>query len=133
MFDLAALEAAGFTKTLSDEEWQQLQDSLRDQYARPGATVGEFAGGNVRVDYVLQSGAVRIFTEQNTQEQSPFGISTTVHYPEIVVVENLDDGRRVACDAHNTALILELATQLKEPQRRAFGREALNSNTRPGV
>lgn len=119
MFDLTALEGAGFNKTLTTEEWEQLQGQVAARYARAGtgSVEAQVAGGNVVVDYVLERGNIRVSTEQNTQDQAPFGISMTVHYPQVAVIENVDDGRRVSCDAGDTALILLLADEIATPIR----------------
>ena len=117
MFDLAALEGAGFEKQYSLEEWEELQASVNARYQRraAGADVREERpGSHVTVNYVLQRGDVRVSTEQNTQDQAPYGIQTTVQYPEIAIIENVTDMRRVTCDARDTQLILALADQLAE-------------------
>lgn len=106
MFDLAALEAAGFEKTLSDEEWVDAQAAFNSLYGREGVTV----------NYVLLRGEIRLVTEQNTQEQEQFGVQTTVQYPEVAVLEHVNiPTRRVAVDASNTALILAVADDLARP------------------
>jgi hypothetical protein len=116
MFDLKALEDAGFAKALTAEEWQLLQDQNATRYTRAGETAqGQVPGGKVVVDYVLERGDVRVSTEQNTQDQAPFGIAMTVRYPQIALVENISDGRRVTCDASNTALILAMADEVSKP------------------
>lgn len=117
MFDLDALEAAGFRKTLTTEEWELLQEQVAERYSRAaGPTVQDHApGGNIVVDYVLERDNVRVSTEQNTQDQAPFGISMTVRYPTVAVIESLNDTRRVCCDASDTSLILALADELATP------------------
>lgn len=116
MFDLKALQDAGFEKALSTEEWEQLQAQLAQQYSRPSqSNAQEQIPGGVVVDYVLKRGDVRVSTQQNTQDQAPYGISMTVRYPQIAMIENEADGRRVSCDAANTALILLLAEEIGKP------------------
>jgi hypothetical protein len=112
MFDIDALEAAGFTKLLSTEEWEATH-----------------AGLNPLVDYRLSRGDVLLTTEQNTQEQDASGLSTTVRYPEIAVLENLRyPGRRVTCDAADTELILLLAEEIVRTPREAR-RAQMEGNT----
>jgi hypothetical protein len=116
MFDLKALETAGFEKALTSDEWELLQQQAAKRYARTGQAAQEHVpGGNVVIDYVLERGDVRVSTEQNTQDQAPFGVPLTVHYPQIAVIENLNDNRRVTCDASDTALILLLADEVGKP------------------
>lgn len=116
MFDLKALEDAGFQKALTTEEWELLQEQVARRYTRAGQSVQEQTpGGNVVVDYVLERENVRVSTEQNTQDQIPFGVPMTVRYPQIAVIENLEDNRRVSCDAADTALILLLADEVGKP------------------
>ena len=131
MFDIEALEGAGFAKKYTTEEWQQLQAATDERSSRmAAATAGGVprAGGQVKIDYVLERGNVRIITEQNTQEQAPFGISTTVRYPEIAIIESTVDMRRVSCDASDTALILTLADQVEADPA---PRPGPNSSRRP--
>jgi hypothetical protein len=103
MFDIEALEAAGFTKLLTEEVWA----------AGPGQQVP-------LNNYFLARGEVLITTEQNTTEQSPYGISTTVRYPEIAIIHHaVLQSRRVTCDASDTDLILALAEEVGADRKRA--------------
>lgn len=102
MFDLPALEAAGFEKLLTTEQWE--------------ATVEE---GGPLVNYRLARGEVLITTEQNTQESAPYGVSTIVRYPEIAVISHATYvHRRVTCDASDTELILILADEVGRDRKR---------------
>lgn len=97
MLDIEALEAAGFAKLMTTEEWEK----------------ANAAAPNPRVEYRLSRGEVLIATERNTQEQSPHGISTTVRYPEIAIIWHaFAAAQRVTCDASNTDLILALADEV---------------------
>lgn len=102
MFDLIALTEAGFENVTGQEF-----NLIEGQYVeRPGVTV----------EHRLRRGNVRVITEQNTQQQlNPLGVSTTIQYPEIAIVENTVDGGRVACDSSDVELILRLATELDSP------------------
>lgn len=115
--DVQKLIDAGFSKALSDEEWEAMQESQKQRYLRPGGTdvQQQIPGGNVAINYVLDRGDVRISTQQNTQDQAPYGIKTTVHYPEVAILENTKDGRRVTCDANDADLILKLSDEISGP------------------
>jgi hypothetical protein len=108
MFDLKALEGAGFKKLMTSAEWKKWHEREVAKYAeqREGA-------GQITKHYVLQRNGVLLTTEQNTQTSAPSGLQTTVEYPEIVVLEKEDRTRRVTCDASDTELILLLADQLE--------------------
>jgi hypothetical protein len=109
MFDIDALEAAGFEKILSAEEWEATNR------AQP----------NPRSDYYLRRGLVMVTTEQNTSEQSTVGgISTTVRYPEIAIVHHAERPmERVTCDASDTELILLLAEELGRDNKNPANRK----------
>lgn len=98
MFDIDALEAAGFEKMLTTEEW----------------AAANRAQPNPLSNYYLRRGDVLITTEQNTTEQAPTGgISTTVRYPEIAIIHHAHRFyERVSCDASDTELILLLVEEL---------------------
>lgn len=112
MFDIAALEEAGFEKTLSDEEWERMSANVIPL-----------------VDYRLVRGDIMISTEQNTQQTDASGLQTTVRYPEIAVIQHLArPDRRVSCDASDTELILLLVAELDQDSRpRGNTREGINN------
>lgn len=96
MFDIDTLLAAGFEKVLTDSEWA----------ATSAATP--------LVDYRLVRGDVMVSTERNTQDQENGGLQTTVRYPEIAVIQDLNyPNRRAACDANDTELIFLLVAQIE--------------------
>lgn len=110
MFDLKALEEAGFEKLMTTEEWEEWHEHELQRYNKADEPVGV---NKVTKSYVLQRNGVRLTTEQNTQTSSPTGLQTTVEYPEIVVLEREDHTQSVTCDASDTDLILLLADQLE--------------------
>lgn len=114
MCDIDALLAAGFVKTLSEEEWEQMNARLPEVY-----NTGDNPNpSNVTINYILERGDVRLVTEQNTQEQAPLGVQTTVRYPEIVVLESTRiPNLRVSVDATNTELILAVADDIQNAGR----------------
>ena len=112
MFDIDALEAAGFTKTLTDEQWIDLNENqLPQQYLREDGA-GLKPGSKGTVDYLLERKGVFLRTERNLQEQEQAGLQTTVRYPEIVILEAWEGRVRVACDASDTELILTLVDEI---------------------
>lgn len=135
MFDIDKFEAAGFEKTMTLEEWEHFNaEVVPKAYVRatPDSVHGT-PGSDVTVDFVLQRNAVMLRTERNTQEQAEGGLRTTVHYPEIVILE-ADEGRiSVSCDASDAELILLLAEQLEQTVLAQTPRapRARSSNGRP--
>jgi len=133
MFDLEKLEAAGFEKAMTTEEWETFTAEEAEKYKRPGSSPGEtVAVGTVTKDYVLRRGDVWIMTEQNTQSSTASGIPAMITYPEIVVIKSESQSRQVTCDASDTGLILALAAELeKNPaQKRREEKVALKKATR---
>lgn len=100
-----ALEDQGFEKALTDEEWEAYNEQL--------AQSGRYGSSEVVVEYILVRGDVQVIVEQNTSRQTQLGVPTTVHYPEVCIVEVA--GRRVACAA-DVRLILAMADALARPR-----------------
>lgn len=109
MFDLQALEKAGFKKLMTTEEWEEWHEREIQRYNKAAVPTGT---NGVTKNYVLQRDDVILTTEQNTQSSAATGLQTTVEYPEIVVLETEDHRRTVTCDASDTELILVLAEEM---------------------
>lgn len=116
MLDLEKLEAAGFEKTMTAEEWEEFHEHEQERYKRRAESSGQIddmvATGTVTKNYVLKRGPVLIITEQNTQTTTASGLPAMITYPEIVIVKSEKDGRQIACSPDDTDLILALADEL---------------------
>lgn len=100
VFDFEALERAGFEKTLTSEEWEEMQNDISLQ-----------AHSDLRVDYILRRGDVTLHVEQNNKSGVPVGGATvTANYPQIVVLSG--PAGKVAVAAGDTDLILAMAAQV---------------------
>lgn len=98
--DVAALEAAGFTK-LTDADWQDMLDDSRKAYNNP----------NINIPYYLRRGDVKVIVQQNTFAAQPSeAVQTSTIYPAMVLVQG--PRGQVACDPGNTKLILSLADEV---------------------
>lgn len=100
---IAALEALGFTKALTHEEWVAHNEQL--------AASDKYGSTDLTIEYILErEDGVRVTIEQNTQTDAPFGVLTTVRYPDVAVVEY--EMKRVACTPQ-ADLITAMANQLR--------------------
>jgi hypothetical protein len=99
MFDLQMLEAAGFEKQLTEQEWQDKQQQLA------GSEMAH--GGEYRLDYVLARDRVTVTVEQNTSTQEYGGMQMQVRHPPVAIIDGPNG--RVSCSAENAQLILQLA------------------------